>query len=71
MAAPEALWHQHLDGLAQHFIALVAEHPLRLGIDHLNAPFAVDHHHCVRCRFNNLPETLLQALARGDVHDGG
>ena len=59
MAAPVALWHEHLDELAQHFIALVAEHPLRLSIDHLNAPFAIDHHHRVWSCLNDLPETLL------------
>ena len=69
MVVPEPLRHQHLDGLTEHLVALVAEHLLRLRIDHLDVAHLVDHHHGVGRRFDDLAEALFQALARGDVDD--
>ena len=62
--------HEHLDRLAQHFLARVAEHAFGLRIDHLDLARAADHDHRVGRRLHDLPEALLQPLARGDVHDG-
>ena len=38
MVAAEALRHQHLDRLAEHLVARVAEHALGLRVDHLDLP---------------------------------
>ncbi len=35
---PESLRHQHFDRLAQHLLALVAEHPFSLRVDHFDQP---------------------------------
>ena len=57
-------------GLAQHLLAVVAEHALRLRVDHLDLAVGVDHDHGVGGGLDHLPEALFQALARGDVDDG-
>ncbi len=52
-------------GWSEHLLAVIAEHPLGLRVDHLDHAHGVDHHHGVGRRLHHLPESLLQPLARG------
>ena len=62
MVAPEAFGNQHFNGVAQHLITLVAEHTFSLGIHHFDNALAVDHHHGVRRRLDDLAKALFALL---------
>src|ERR671919_310031 len=58
MAAAEPLRHKHIHQLPQKLRARVPEHPLGLGVDHLDHASLVDHDHGIRRPFHHLAETL-------------
>ena len=63
----EALRHQHLDGLAEHLLAAVAEQLLGLAVHQLDRPAAVDDHHGVGGRLEQAAELGLDPPAVADV----
>ena len=69
--ARTALGHENLDGLADQFVALVAEQPLGLTVDQDDPAVTVDDHHGVRRRLEQVTELFLRPLAFGDVAHGG
>jgi len=54
----EALRQEHLDTLAEEFLALVAEYLLGLGVDHRDIARPVDHDHRAGRGFHDLAEAL-------------
>ena len=71
VVVPESLRHEHLHGLAEKFLALVAEQFFRLRIDQDDSTVVSGDHHGVRRGIEQTPQTLLDALPVGDVADGG
>ena len=71
VVGPEAARDQDFDGLAQEFLALVAEQGLGLGIDEPDDSRVVDDDHGVRRRLQQPPEPLLGGFTVTDVTDGG
>jgi hypothetical protein len=61
VACAEALGHQHLDRLADHLAARVAEDALHLGVDQHDAPAFVHQDHAGGRRLDRLAEQLARA----------
>ena len=67
--AVKPLGHQHLDRLAYHLFARIAEEAFGLRIDELDVTLGIDDHHRVGSRFQQIAESLFFFLALRDVAD--
>ena len=61
----KSLWNQHLDALAQQFLARVAEQSFNLRIHQNNRAAFVHHQHSDRRRLQRQPKLLVGSLALG------
>src|SRR5258708_32219556 len=67
MLVPEPLRDEHLDGLAEEFVAMVAEQLLCLGIDQYDAAVGAHDNHGVRRGVQQTAKEFFGTLAVGDV----